>query len=978
MTNIVNKIKYKGLLLGALLIFLSMIPFSSAIGANVFNSASIDNPLRIGNNTQNSGTQDWQTSLTGVNAGDVLRFSVYFHNAGDIPATNTSVRVALSPTGSSTSFTATSTISAASFTNYVTTATIALTSSQSIQLSNTATLYSNYNGSSYQITSVPVSVSGSVITYNLGTVNQGYAPNDGYIIFTGTVSNTTTPITGTPSVNAGPNKTITSGQSTTLEATATHSSGLPMTYQWSCNGGTLSSSTTIQPTFYAPSVSSTQTYSCTIVARDTNNNTASSVVYITVNPISTPITGTPSVNAGPNKTIISGQSTTLEGTATHSSGLPMTYQWSCNGGNITNSTLLQPTFYAPSVSSTQTYSCTIVARDTNNNTASSVVYITVNPTYSGGGGYGYPVVNAGGNKDVTSGQSVSLSGTAYHPNGLYMTYQWSCNGGSLSNSTVLQPVFYAPSVSSTQTYSCTLTARDSNNNTASSVTYITVSPSYSGGGGNIPVVNAGGDRSVGGGQSITLEGTAYHPNNLYMTYQWSCNGGSLSYSSQLRPTFYAPSISYTTTYSCTLTARDGNNNSASSVAHITVNPSGYTGGGQGLIVSTNIAENVTSTTATLKGKIDNDYGRNVSIRFSWGTTSSQYNNYSPWQYNKRTGDIVSYNLTGLQKGKAYHYRIEASDGSRTIYGQNVSFVTKTDSVSGFSALASGSNRINLTWNNAPQSCYTMIVKKTGGYPQHAADGTVVYYGTGNSYLDTNISNNVWYYYKAWAVGCDQGLNSFSDSVQSRAYTVSGQVVPTTSTPVVTTVSSANVEILARNVSKDQFSWQNNITASKGDKIEFKIIITPMGNKSLESVKLITNFSDKITSIENLIVDGSTLYFDLNRETSFETIKLGESRVITFTGIMDSFSGQLTNSIDVSAKGIDNVRRDLFISIPSFEQGAAFADIFSGGTTYIWLFIILIILMALVMMYLILERNRILEKKEAEEIKVEKSKYFNIK
>jgi putative ATPase len=199
---------------------------------NVFNSNPADNPLRVGNSTQNQGTQNWQTSLTGVNAGDVLEFSVYFHNASDIPATNTNVRLQLSPAGSSTFFTATSTISATNFSDYTTSASIALTSSQSIQLSNTAKLYSNYDGNNYQITNIPVSVSGNVLTYNLGTVNPGYAPNDGYIIFYGQVSNVTTP-KNPPIVSAGPNKTITSGQSTVLNGTASHPDGLPMTYQWS-------------------------------------------------------------------------------------------------------------------------------------------------------------------------------------------------------------------------------------------------------------------------------------------------------------------------------------------------------------------------------------------------------------------------------------------------------------------------------------------------------------------------------------------------------------------------------------------------------------------------------------------------------------------------------------------------------------------------------------------------------------------------
>ncbi|MDD2757460.1 MAG: hypothetical protein PHV29_02610, partial [Candidatus Pacebacteria bacterium] len=81
MKNTINKIKNKGLLLGAILIFFSVFPFSSVLGANVFNPNQADHPLRIGNDTQSQGTQNWQTSLSGVNAGDSLKFSVYFHNA---------------------------------------------------------------------------------------------------------------------------------------------------------------------------------------------------------------------------------------------------------------------------------------------------------------------------------------------------------------------------------------------------------------------------------------------------------------------------------------------------------------------------------------------------------------------------------------------------------------------------------------------------------------------------------------------------------------------------------------------------------------------------------------------------------------------------------------------------------------------------------------------------------------------------------
>ncbi|MFA5754913.1 MAG: hypothetical protein WC909_00930 [Candidatus Paceibacterota bacterium] len=979
MKNIINKIKYNKFLLGTILavVFTSIIPFSIAFGANVFNSASTDNPLRIGNNTQSSGTQNWQTNLTGINAGDELKFSVYFHNSGDIDAQNTNVSLVLSSSTASTSFSATSTISATSFTSYVSSASMALTSSQTIQFSTTAKLYTNYVNGAYQnIVDIPVTVSGNVVSYNLGTISPGYSPNDGYIIFSGSVSNNYTPTptpTGTITVSAGSSQSVLSGQSISLYGTAVHSIGLAMTYQWSCNGGSLSNSTVLQPTFYAPTVSSTQTYSCTLTARDSNNVSSSATTIITVNPSGGGSVGYPSVSAGSNQSVLSGQSISLYGTATHSAGLAMTYQWSCNGGSLSNSTVLQPTFYAPTVSSTQTYNCTLIARDSNNNSASSTTYITVNPS---GGGYYYsntPVVSAGSNQSVLSGQSISLYGSASNPNGLYMTYQWSCNGGSIYNSTTLYPTFYAPTVSSTQTYNCTLTARDSNNNSASSTTYITVNTSgYYYGGGNMPTVSAGPSKNLTGGQSTILEGTANSYNGLYMTYQWSCNGGSISYPTSLRPTYYAPSTSSARTYTCTLTVRDSNNNTATSSTYIYVNSnSSYS---NYLSATTNAAESVASSSATLKGSINNSYGNNVSVRFNWGT-SSQITNVSQWQYNKTAGNVISSYISGLEVGKTYYYRIEAYDGTRTVYGEIVSFTTKPSSVSNFNALASGSNRINLTWNKAVDSCYTMVVRKTGSYPTNGADGTVVYYGTSNSYLDTNISNNVWYYYKAWAVGCDQGSTSFSDSQQTKAYTVATTTVITN--PIVTTTSNAEVEVYARNITQDEFSWQNSIIANPGDEIDFRIVITPTGNKSLEDVKLSTYFSNRITSITDMQIDGNPYYMQLNQEVNFGTINLGITKVISFKGTISEggiLSEHLNNSVTVSAKNITSIQKNVVINVSDGISGASLLDIVGG---YGWLLFIIVILMVFSIMYLLIERNQ-KEKVLAGDTKAEKSKYFNIK
>ncbi|MFA7170238.1 MAG: hypothetical protein WC178_05325, partial [Candidatus Paceibacterota bacterium] len=162
------------------------------LAALSFNSDARDYPLSVGNHTQNPG-QTWATSLTSVNPGDELRFRVYYHNAATVDANNTKVELSLSSTSSATNFTATSKISATSFDDYITNASINLTSAQTITFQNTAQWYHNYNGTAYQIDNINVVVSGGMVSFDLGTVNPGYAPNDGYIIFTGLVSNAVTP-----------------------------------------------------------------------------------------------------------------------------------------------------------------------------------------------------------------------------------------------------------------------------------------------------------------------------------------------------------------------------------------------------------------------------------------------------------------------------------------------------------------------------------------------------------------------------------------------------------------------------------------------------------------------------------------------------------------------------------------------------------------------------------------------------------------
>jgi len=72
-----------------------------------------------------------------------------------------------------------------------------------------------------------------------------------------------------------------------------------------------------------------------------------------------------------------------------------------------------------------------------------------------------PTANAGPDKEVYETESVILEGSGSDPDGDSITYHWTCNGGTLFDQNVAQPIFYAPIVSGNTTFICTLTVTDS-------------------------------------------------------------------------------------------------------------------------------------------------------------------------------------------------------------------------------------------------------------------------------------------------------------------------------------------------------------------------------------------------------------------------------------------------------------------------------------------------------------------------------------
>jgi lysophospholipase L1-like esterase len=130
-----------------------------------------------------------------------------------------------------------------------------------------------------------------------------------------------------------------------------------------------------------------------------------------------------------------------------------------------------------------------------------------------------------------------------------------------------------------------------------------------------------------------------------------------------------------------------------------------------------------------------------------------------------SGAATSYADTGLTNGTVYYYAVWVLRGGAVSAAARVAAapaLVAISPVSNFQA-APGDGQIALSWSN-PSSFDTIhIVRKAGTTPPSTpTDGTVVFDGTGNLFVDTGVTNGTLYQYTAWVV--QGGRNSSPVSV----------------------------------------------------------------------------------------------------------------------------------------------------------------------------------------------------------------------
>jgi RHS repeat-associated protein len=333
--------------------------------------------------------------------------------------------------------------------------------------------------------------------------------------------------------------------------------------------------------------------------------------FLTVNIIGIDRNTPPAAEAGPDQTVMVGDTVTLDASAsTDADGDPLTYNWSFlsrpsgSAALLSDPSIVHPTFC---VDRPGVYRVQLIVNDGKADSEPDTVSITTANSP--------PVAHAGPDQSVHAGNTVILDGSAStDADGDLLTFAWSFaskpadSKAVLSGAATINPTFVADLPGN---YIVRLTVHDGK---ASSLPdEVTISAENS-----KPVANAGPDQSVALGAFVTLDGSlSSDADGDPLTFQWSLlsvpdgSGAVLSDVATVNPTFSAdkPGV-----YVAQLIVGDGLVKSdADTVVVSTLNsiPSAAAGSDQSVFVG---------ETVTLDGSHSTDADGDV-LTFSWSITS---------------------------------------------------------------------------------------------------------------------------------------------------------------------------------------------------------------------------------------------------------------------------------------------------------------------------------------------------------------------
>ena len=361
-----------------------------------------------------------------------------------------------------------------------------------------------------------------------------------------------------PVADAGPDQSVTTGDSVTLDGSQSLDPDEDLiTYAWEFSqlpdgsAATISDATIVNPTFTADTDG---VYSVTLTVSDPDGLESSDSVDITAETANS----VPIANAGPDQNVVTNSLVLLDGSASSDADNDgLTYSWEItskpegSAAALDDNSSPNPSFTADFDGE---YLIDLIVNDGIASSESDTVVITAATINSA------PVANAGPDQTVETGATVTLDGSASSDSdGDALTYAWSFTSvpdgstSSLADATSVTSTFVTDIDG---TYVVGLIVNDgevdSERDSVSISSTTTNSP---------PTADAGSDQSVTTGDTVSLDGSlSSDPDGDSLTYAWvftSIPEGSevsLSDATSAAPTFVADLDG---TYVVDLTVSDG-------------------------------------------------------------------------------------------------------------------------------------------------------------------------------------------------------------------------------------------------------------------------------------------------------------------------------------------------------------------------------------------------------------------------------------
>ena len=540
------------------------------------------------------------------------------------------------------------------------------------------------------------------------------------------------------------NLTTTTGSLTTLSVIAT-GNGTTFTYEWTWiddvhEPDDIQGLGTSTITFTAPSVDENTDSYLTVVVNDGDHPATANIVLTVLNSSTTTTTTTPpiidvgsnsppQVNAGPDLTITKGDSSvTLTGaTATDAQDAitALDILWTQNPLDtvtIGSETTLEPTITVPASATERTVTLTLTVIDTDDNVVNGTRVLTINTP---------PQVDAGADLDVTKGSSVQLLGaTADDANaGDTLGYAWTSGtlgAVTFNRANSLNPIVTAVSGTAFSSVTLTLTVNDGFTDVVDTM-ILTLSDTAV---NNPPTAEAGPDREVPEGESITLSGaTATDADRDTLTYAWTqspLDTVTITNVGSLKPRITASSVNANTTVTLTLTVNDGFNLPVPDMMELTI-------------------INFVNTPPTADAGPPREVFENQSITLSGSGTDINAHDTLSYTWSAASSDIVldvadkerlTFTAPGVgSTGTDYVFTLEVTDGEDSDT-DTVTVKVRNVPISVLNALYNpGNGQLTITFNqDIATADYTNIhINGTG------SDGIPLSNVTDTSYLGRTIT-----------------------------------------------------------------------------------------------------------------------------------------------------------------------------------------------------------------------------------------------